>query len=66
MTVGSETQQLTAAAGGGELHFELDADDKLDKGKVTALSVSIVWTGGVTYSSIDFDTGAPVTIDGYK
>ena len=65
VTLGSATQQLTSPVS-ETLHFELDPDDKLDKGKVTYLTVSVMWTGGVTYSQIDFDAGAPVAIAGYK
>ena len=65
VTLGSATQQVTSPLA-EELHFEIDPDDELDRGKVTALSVSVDWTGGVTYSSIDLDAGAPVAIAGYK
>jgi len=65
VTIGSATQQVTSPVSEA-LHFELDPADELDKGKVTYLSVSIIWTGGVTYSQIDFDAGAPVAIAGYK
>lgn len=65
VTFGSATQQVTSPVS-EDLHFELDPDDALDKGKVTNLSVTIDWTGGLTYSQIDFSSGAPVAFGAYK
>lgn len=65
VTIGSATQQVTSPVA-EDLHFEIDPAAELDEGRVTGLSVSIDWTGGVTYSSIDIDAGAPVVIAGYK
>jgi hypothetical protein len=65
VTIGSATQQVTSPVG-VQLHFEVDPAAELDKGKVTGLSVSVDWTGGVTYSQIDFESGPSVTIPGYK
>jgi hypothetical protein len=64
----SQTQTITAAtnAQATPVHFDLDPADTLHKGKVSALYLTVSWTNGVTYSTINFDAGAPVVVHGYK
>jgi hypothetical protein len=66
--LGSATQTILVASNAQStpVHFELDPPNSLDKGKVTGLYLTVSWTNGLTYSTIDFDAGAPVVVNGYK
>ena len=48
------------------VHFDLEPDAALNNAVVTGLSLTISWTGGFSYSTIDFDAGATVIINGAK
>jgi hypothetical protein len=65
VTIASATDQMTSVVD-EEIHFDLEPDKKLHKKKVSSLNLTITWTNGVTYSSIDFNAGAPVVMYGYK
>ena len=75
-TVGDEQVEVAAATagvqaasslGGTDVHFDLQPAAELDNTKVSALNLTITWTDGVTYSSIDLDSGtAKLVLYGFK
>jgi hypothetical protein len=64
-TIASATQTVTGQ-GDTAMHFDLEPDAALDKGKIDNLNLTISWTNGVAYSQINFEAGAPVVINGFK
>jgi hypothetical protein len=66
--IASGTQTVVAAGPGTTpVHFDLEADPALDNTSVTALTLTINWTGGVTYSSMQLEEGgANMVIHGIK
>jgi hypothetical protein len=66
--IASGTQTvLVAGPGFIPVHYDLEPDAALDKARITALTVTVTWTGGATYSKIDFDTTtASAVIHGFK
>jgi hypothetical protein len=48
------------------VHFDLEPDAALNNAVVTGLALTISWTDGFSYSTIDFDAGATVIINGAK
>lgn len=74
-SVGDEQVELASATvsvpaapiGDVPVHFDLEPATEFDKQKITGLSLQITWTGGVTYSSIDLDSGtAQMVVHGFK
>jgi hypothetical protein len=63
---GSQTVVAGAFVQATPLHFELEADPALNKGKISYLTVTISWTNGVTYSQIDFSQPATVVLGGTR
>ena len=45
------------------VHFDLEPDAALNNSVLTGLSLTISWTDGFSYSTIDFDAGATVIIN---
>lgn len=58
---------LAAGPGATPLHYELEPDAALDDELISSLDLNVSWTNGVTYSSIDLQSGtAFVVIHGQK
>ena len=65
--VATGTVAIQAARGSTPVHFDLEPAAELDNAKVSGLSLTITWTEGVTYSSIDLDSGtAQMVVHGVK
>ncbi len=58
---------LVAANESTPVHFDLQPDAALDKAEVSALTLTINWTGGLTFSTIDLSSGTSTTVvNGYR
>lgn len=65
--VASATTTVQVARGATPVHFDLEPARALDNAKVSALNLTITWTDGITYSSIDLDSGtAQLVARGFK
>jgi hypothetical protein len=66
--IASGTQTIVAGVAGlpTPVHFDLEPDAALNNATVTGLNLTINWTNGLTYSSIDFDSGATLIMNGFK
>jgi hypothetical protein len=65
--IASGTQTIVAAAGmRTPVHFDLEPDAALNNALLTGLNLTISWTSGVTYSTIDLDAGATMIVNGLK
>jgi hypothetical protein len=64
----SASVNVPVAPGGSvPVHFDLEPSADFDKATVTGLNLQITWSGGVTYSSIDLDSGtARMVVRGFK
>lgn len=62
--VASATATVLAAGpvGGSPVHFDLEPSPGLDEAKVAALNLTISWTDGVTYSSMDLESGTATMV----
>jgi hypothetical protein len=66
--IASATQTVIAGTSAARvpLHFDLEPDAALNNAQITGLNLTINWTSGVTYSTIDFDSGATMVVNGLK
>lgn len=55
--IASGSQTVTAPAGAASVHLDLPPDKALDGAVVNKLDLTVTWSGGVTYSSIDIESG---------
>ncbi len=51
---GTQTVLVGTPAMAQAMHYDLEPDASLDKQKVTSLTLTVTWAGGVTYSQMDF------------
>lgn len=65
--VASATVAVQVANGSTPVHFDLEPAPALDNAKVSGLNLTIAWSDGVTYSTIDLDSGtAQMVVRGFK
>ena len=66
--IASGTQTVLAATNANPpaVHYDLEPDAALDKAQITHLTLTISWTNGATYSTIDFDAAPNLVINGFK
>lgn len=63
----SASTSVQLGQGSTPIHFDLEPDAALDNVKVSAVNLTIGWTDGATYSSIDLDSGtAQMVLRGFK
>ncbi len=64
-TIASGTQTVLAAGvGRTPLHYELEADPALDRKVLESVTLTVAWTSGVSYSSIDLQNGSGAVVLG--
>ncbi|MDQ3952368.1 MAG: hypothetical protein M3279_05315 [Actinomycetota bacterium] len=64
-TVATGTQTILAASvGRTPVHYDLEPDKALDGKTLEGLSLTVSWTSGVSYSSIDLQNGSGAVVLG--
>lgn len=65
--VASATTTVQVGNGATAVHFDLEPAAELDDARLSGLNLTITWTDGVTYSSIDLESGsARLVLHGLK
>lgn len=64
-TIATGTQTILAAGPGRTpVHYDLEPDPAFDGATLDSLSLTVAWTSGVSYSSIDLQNGSGAVVVG--
>jgi hypothetical protein len=53
---------MATGPGSTPVHVELDPEDSLHKAKLTALTLTVTWSDGVTYSQMELEEGGATLV----
>jgi hypothetical protein len=62
--IASGTQTVSVGASGmpAAVHYDLEPDGSLNGAKITDLRLTVTWTNGVTYSTMDLESGSATLV----
>ena len=64
---GTQTVLAGTTVTPASVHYDLEPDASLDKAKISDLRLTVTWSNGVTYSTMDLESGsATLVINGGK